>query len=159
MFPLVRAFAGKYGEEVRAVTPGLLGEDIVDTLHFVPAEKKSLFLDVVKLLKEEIAPVYEQQERLQAHTAGVFPSWSGIGSTIEMRAVIESDYKLGTDVQRYKPACVGMIPVASISLRVDQGNPERFYFQVSEEELKDLIKSLEATLKELQEFKEHISFK
>lgn len=157
MFPLLRAFAGKFGEAVKTDSPQALIEDLVG-LGLISEGEKAKFLKMVTLLKTEIAPIYEKQQRLQSHAAGVLPSWKGIGATVELRAVLGSNYKMGDDVENYKPACVDIVPVASISLRVDQGEPERFYFQLTEHELKDLIDNLKATLKDLQEFKQHVTF-
>ena len=80
---------------------------------------------------------------------GILPSFKGIGTTVELRGIQDVEFKFGDDVEKYTPSFTGLVGVASIRIRVDEGEPEIFSFQASDKSLTNLIDALRATQKEL----------
>lgn len=159
MLPLVRSLAGQHGEAGRLDSADALLSDLADELHVVDAENREKVLGVLQVLVGEVVPLYEEIDRRRSHISGVLPSWTGIGTTVEVRGVLAEDYHLGDSVVDYRPRFVDAIPIASVVLKVDRGEPERFAFQVDEEKLASLIAALCATQLDLRELAQRLTFR
>jgi hypothetical protein len=75
-------------------------------------------------------------------------------TTVDLRAVFSNDYKdkgrnfEPIDIRDYNATLIGLTPVAAISLTVDIGND--LEFQVDEQGLRTLIRTLLACLTDLE---------
>jgi hypothetical protein len=110
----------------------------------------SFFNELLQLVKEETER-YEQKSRKNRYQKGVFPYIKSVGTTVEIRGVFNREIDYEEDFDSYKERVQTdeenpLTPVISVSLSVDSGNPEKFYFQASQESLENLIKELNAAL-------------
>ena len=104
---------------------------------------------VLKAVKQGAVGLRDTVRRMRFET-GVLPSFKGIGTTVEVRAVMATEYEWGKSVEEYTPALAEIVGVASIRIKLARSQPEAFCFQATNDELKILIDSLRATQKELQ---------
>ncbi len=80
--------------------------------------------------------------------SGVLPVFEAMGTTVELRGVFDTVHRLGMPIDNYSPSLVNIVPIISVSLRVDSGDHTHFTFQSSLEDLGDIINKLEAAKKE-----------
>jgi len=158
MLPVVHGFAGRRSEQERQDIPSVVVTDLVAELKLLSPENSKKFERLFTVLKEEIAPVLERQERAKAAAIGVLPSFKGYGATVELRAVLNSKFHFGDIADEYEPEIGNVVPVASVVLRMTGGPPERFFFQADEDDLLTLIESLKATLKDMQKLARQVAF-
>jgi len=88
---------------------------------------------------------------------GVLPGLKTCGTTVEMRAVQKDLYRWGTSVQEYESEILDTAGVISVHIGLDEGTPRDFYFQMSENDLEDLISQLKAARKDLHALTQFIS--
>jgi len=118
------------------------------------AEKTRLLLEGIKIEPSRVE--FARRRTLALRT--VIPTLERVSSVSELRAVFgtsPSPSKSGTHRQRVK-VLLGLEPVAMVSITTnDAENQDHvFEFQVTENELKNLIKTLEETALQLQTVKE-----
>lgn len=101
------------------------------------------------------APEYEEMADERAFESGVVPGLRSLGSTVEMRAIQKDIHRFGVDVNDYAPQIVGVVPVASIRIRLTDDT--KVHFQVSPKELELLIDSFRASHKDLKALVEYVS--
>jgi hypothetical protein len=70
--------------------------------------------------------------------------------------VREDLYRWGTPVEEFSPRVTDAVPVVSIHIEADVGNPKDFYFQASKEDVEYLISLLSAAKKELIAFEDYL---
>ncbi len=105
----------------------------------------------------------DNDRRLRKIYAGsMLPNYIGITTTVDLRAVIKNPYgsdKPNEDIESYKPECIDFVPVVLVKLRRSSGDPREFKFQLECDDLQLLIKSLKASLKDLESAKDYWSGK
>jgi hypothetical protein len=127
----------------------LWAQDFIKEGLFSQTDHSALAV-VLKRLQEIAAQIQPERRREEAAT-GVLPVLDSIGTTVELRAVLGTRFRVGaTSLSDYEPSITGTLGIASIRLTVDTGDD--FSFQVDEHALKALIESLEATRRELDVF-------
>jgi hypothetical protein len=95
-----------------------------------------------------------QPVRSQNAARKVFPFLEETFTAVELRSVFRSDYsdresdQKSVDVAQYVPQLIGLVPVTSVSLIVDIGSD--FQFQVDEDGLRKLLRTLLAALRDLE---------
>src|SRR3989344_3709937 len=126
-------------------------EDIVKDLEGIGLSSNitCLIAKIIELIKQE-AKWYEYNRLKESFSSGLFPSFRGIGTTVELRGVFNREIKYGEKVEDYaKEAKLEekspMVPVISIAITLDSGTPSRFIFQASPEETEWLIEELKAS--------------
>jgi hypothetical protein len=80
---------------------------------------------------------------------GIIPNLKGIAGTVEIRPVLERDV-LPDDPGQYTPRILGAVPVATLSLRLSEGRPTAFVFQLDEKRLAELIGELQSLQKDVE---------
>jgi hypothetical protein len=107
---------------------------------------------VSRLLK--MAELTLQPLRSQNAARKVFPFLEDTYTAVELRSVFRSDYsdresdQKSVDLAKYAPQLIRLVPVTSVSLIVDMGSD--FQFQVDEDGLRKLIRTLLAGLRDLE---------
>lgn len=77
---------------------------------------------------------------------GVIPSLEGIATTVEVRGAFAADFGQA-DEGRF----AGFVGIASIRVDLDSGMPDSFSFQVTREDLDELIRNLEVVKSQLEQ--------
>lgn len=143
--------------EFQENTPGpdeasLWAADYIRLADGDPADAPRIGALVSSLL--DMAELTLQAFRSQRAARKVFPFLEDTYTAVELRSVFRSDYsdrksdKKSVDVAEYDPQLIGLVPVSSVSLIVDLG-PD-FQFQVDEDGLRKLIRTLRAALRDLE---------
>jgi hypothetical protein len=135
-------------DEFKMDTPDGLAEDLRD-LGVIQADEAKPVAQVIAHAKSELFPEYKKIAVARAYAGGVLPSLRSIGTTVELRPVIEPYFRLGMRPEEYKPKIVDQVPVISVHLAVDSGPVKEFVFQTSPDELEAIVQRLQATLMDL----------
>jgi len=131
--------------------PAKIASDLGKMADIYPKDvsnSQEIFAEVLEALKKVALPAKEAVLQ-RTYETGVLPSFKGIGTTVELRGIQDIEFQFGDVVEQYTPHFVGLVGVASIRIRVDEGNPDIFCFQASDRQLTNLIDALRATQKEL----------
>ena len=123
----------------------------------------SLINELLILIKGE-AEKHGQKKQKERYKTGVLPYLKGVGTTVELRGVFNREIKIEEDIELYKKDIqidkeTPIIPIISVSLSVDSGTPDKFYFQASQEAVEKLIKNLKAALHKSKMLKEKFNNK
>ena len=113
-----------------------------------PQNAEALLAETLTALKEGAVKLKSTIRRM-AYEAGILPNFKGIGTTVELRAVMAKKFEWGEDVDKYEPSLTEMVGIASIKINLAASDPESFSFQATDAELTNLINSLRAAQKEL----------
>lgn len=113
-----------------------------------PEDAEALLGETLKALKEGATRLKSAIRRM-AYEQGILPNFKGVGTTVELRAVMTKKFEWGDDVDKYEPSLDGLVGVASIRIKLADSDPEHFSFQATEVELTNLISSLQAAQKQL----------
>ena len=143
---------------------GLLRTDIPasDAVHWADdlaeaealnASNRGVFERVLSQIKSSVLSQVRPKLRRQRAAAGVFPSFTGAGYTVEVRAVREEPFRRGMPIDDYVPQVVDTTTVASFHLSVDEGTVTEFYFQADEADIDYLLGVLQAAKKEMEALK------
>ncbi len=123
------------GAEAAAWPDELLADESIDE-----ADAASLRRLVPRLLAR--VGHYARREKRRRYAAGVFPSVTSIGTTVELRAVLQRDFELGEAPTSYAPVIEGLVPIVSVSLTL--GEDEVVRFQMEPRMLGHVIDALRA---------------
>jgi hypothetical protein len=135
-------------DEFQKDSPNDLAEDLRD-LGVIQADEAKAVAQVISHVKSELLPEYKKISIAQAYSGGVLPSLRSIGTTVELRPVIEPYFRLGMRPEEYKPKIINQVFVISVLLTVDSGPVKEFVFQTSPDELEAIVRRLEGTLIDL----------
>lgn len=133
-------------EEAECDSSSDLADDLVE-VGILEDARKRYFVDIIDDIRTKILPKYKKIKRKKQFSSGVLPSLKSFGTTVELRAVLENDFRIGMSSIEYDPGIYDFIPVISIILRTDSGIPDTFTFQASKEETIALIEELRAAVK------------
>ncbi len=133
-------------DNIREDSPEYWTDDLVslDMINQDSAEHFSCFFGKLKTVSE-VALI--DIKRTKLYDAGILPSYSSSGTTVELRGVFEKQYRMGMSIDDYSPNLVEMTPIISVSIKVDRGDPEQLMFQSTPKDLNILIKQLQASVK------------
>jgi len=95
----LRAF---HTDDRSAEAPSLWAEDLDDAKMIRP-EDRTRFVEFMSLLKKKALEPVETLQRQRFTETGVLPSFTGSGTTVELRGVFEEDYKYGSSVDEIPP--------------------------------------------------------
>ena len=143
-------------DEYKNDTPEQWAEDLL-TLDQIEKHTSPFFLSMVIRIRDEVVPKVELVVRRRAYGEGVLPGLKTCGTTVEMRAVQKDRYRWGNSVGEYAPEVVDVTGVVSVHIGLDEGRPRDFYFQMTEDDLADLISQLQAAGQDLLALNEFIS--
>lgn len=104
---------------------------------------------LIELIKQE-SPWFKEFRLKNTYKKGLFPCIESTGSTVELRGVFNREMRKGEKIEGYSKD-VGfdsekLVPVISISITLDSGDPNRFVFQGSPDDIESLIERLKAAL-------------
>lgn len=118
-------------------------------LRVVSEDKASAVIQLVERIRASVLPEFEKARRQQTYASGVLPYLASFGSSVELRAVLPKEYNLKDRVEDYRPEVTGLVPIASVLIRVDSGPIKSLAFQASAEHLGAFVRKLQAVLAEL----------
>ncbi len=129
--------------------------DDLRKLRWLTQEKQGAFESLLSRLNNDLPDLRRQKRELSA-AGGVLPSFKSFGYTIEVRPIRKEIFRWGRKVEEYVPNILGTITIASISIGVDEGPVEDFYFQADESAIDNIIATLMAAKKEMAVFREYL---
>lgn len=82
---------------------------------------------------------------------GLLPRFVDADMTVELRAMFDKDFSAGSEpLTAYSPSVAGLVPILTLQVELDGGEPDRFYIQLTHEDLKDFISILSAADRQLE---------
>lgn len=132
----------------------------LESLGWLNTNTKSVFESTLSSLIEKYLPDLRIIDRKRRTEAGVLPRFKSLGITVEARSVKKNPYRWGSLVKGKAPnppEIIGAVMVASVSIGVDEGFPEDFYFQMDEKDIDNFVESLLAAKKEMGEFSKYLN--
>jgi hypothetical protein len=142
-------------EDFAADTPEAWADDLQDN-GVIDAGERGKLLDLLAHLRSNVSSDILQLGQEKGTAIGVFPFLNGVTATVEVRAVLEKRFEPGTDVSDYQPKVVRAVPVISIAISADSGNPGTFTIQADPQGVQLFIDELEAALKTVHAIKNSI---
>jgi hypothetical protein len=131
-------------------TPEDFVRDLRD-LGLIPEDKAEAAGDFwIEFLSEVQSDNTRRLEKMYA--SSLLPSYKGCSTLVDFRAVIRNPYGSKPDekIDDYQPRCVSYVPIVLIQIFRDAGEPRKVEFQCEESDLQLLIRTLEASLKDLE---------
>lgn len=131
-------------------TPENFLRDLAE-LEFVPPsraeEAKDFLLDFLTEIQKDNARRLEKM-----HARSLLPHYAGTTTMVDLRAVFRNPFGVGLEdrIEDYQPAILSFVPVVIVRVRRSSGDPETFEFQCEKDQLRRLIDSLEAAVKDLE---------
>ncbi|MBN1476542.1 hypothetical protein JXA47_07310 [Candidatus Sumerlaeota bacterium] len=158
IFRLLRFFLeAMIDEKTTDDTEDQWAEDL-GSIGFLSPPEKEIFIQAMSQIREAVLPSVVGEYKRRLYGEGVFPTLSGVYTTVELRAVQDKPYALGTKVEDYQPQIHDTVGVVSIRIRVDSKNQSDFCFQMTEAELDILIDALRAAKTDLSALHDSIVF-
>lgn len=115
-------------------------------------QQRGLAEQNTRTLIDLIRTVYDEAASALRHATsarGVLPTLVFASTTAEVRAVLIKE-SVVTRPEQYEPRVLGVVPIASVHLRLDGGPLNDLFFQVDSDRLAELIDTLLLTKKDLQ---------
>lgn len=132
-------------DEFQEDAPDDLAEDLRD-LGVVKADQAQQVAQIITHIKDRVIPQYKKIKQTRTTAGGVLPCLRSLGTTVELRPIIEPTFKFGMSLKKYEPKIVNQVTVVSVHLSVDSGPVKEFVFQVLPDELEIVIKQLQVAL-------------
>lgn len=156
----LRFFLGQMqDEDIRDDTPESWLRDL-QSLGLVSEEESTgeaqRFSFVINHLRDEVLPLVEPRGREFRARRGVLPCYSGMDTTVEVRAVVKKDYDSSMVIGDYRPEILGHVGIVSIVIKVDVGKDRNFYFQADRDQLHRIKNYLSAALAKLDALEQQI---
>jgi hypothetical protein len=126
--------------------PEDLFDDLLDS-EFVVREHRATFISAIETVKMVALASIEDINRARTG-AGITPSLELAETTVELRGVIKPDFEVGDRAETYEPRIMGFVPVVSVRIQLDRGQPNDICFQCDEFQWNLLLEHLQATNKE-----------
>jgi hypothetical protein len=145
----------KYPNKQAKNTPELWVEDL-KTIFTIDKKQVDQLLSIFSKLSETILPDASKRYLEESAATGIFPFFTNIYFSVEMRPVQSNEYSEAMEVGSYRPAIVGTVTTASIKIETDGAENSELNFQATDVELNRIINSLNAALIEMREFKKYI---
>ena len=125
-------------------------EQIVDdliSLNKLKKDKKDLLQEILELIIKESKNSLLRANAERKSKLGVLPSFTGISTSVELRAIIEREIDVKESLDEYLPILLGYIPIVSISIHSDDENNSNYFLQATIDETKLIIRELQAAIK------------
>jgi len=143
--------------KLAADSPDKWTDDLV-SLGIVSADKRKELELFLIYLWEEGKTRFSKAEKRESFQTGVLQKFLGIGHTVDLRAVIENQYRFGDDVSVYSPSITEVVPIISVDLILAHGPQERrIGFQITPEELRQMRDKLSAMLVECERLEKWVA--
>jgi len=107
-------------------------------------ERDEALCDFLTQLKQRATTTLDIDVNRKQYAHASLPNLLSVTFTVNLRAVFDEKYKLGTELSKYDPKCVGIVPLGIIQLRLDEGPNERVFFQADRRTIRILIEHLQA---------------
>jgi hypothetical protein len=118
------------------------------SLQILKKEQSTNFISFMESTKKTIIDIILPQLKVDVYESGVIPHWTGIGTSVELRGVFDTEFRLGDVLSNFSPKLTSLSPIMSVVLTVNRGDPDRFFFQITLQQMNLLINSLEAVRKQ-----------
>lgn len=131
-------------------TPADLLEDLNELFEMPEDDQRDRALsDFLAQLKDHALATVERSVLRMQYAHASLPNLKSVSFTVNFRAVFDETYKLGTDLDAYRPKCIGTIPVGVIQLRLDEGPTQDMFFQADRRAIGVLVDHLRALERQL----------
>lgn len=140
--------------ETQNDTPADWAADLQELKIIDPKDKLAVFMKMAESIHSESVSFREALMR-RKYTAGVLPMLESFRHSVELRAIQEKEHEWGSNIERYKPHIIGMVPIVSITIKTDVNQNNRFYFQIRGDQIELLIDELRAAKSEIDLLKQY----
>jgi len=140
-------------EETKGDTPEALAKDLV-RLQLLEPTQEEVASTFFKWIVQEIIPKAHSQRLERESASAIFPCFTGISTTVELRSVQETSYDTLKPVAKYEPEILGVVPVFAVEIRT---TGDKFAFNADRENIERLITSLQASLKDMDALKRRLA--
>lgn len=150
-FQIIGNFVREFSPEGDASADAV--DDILSDLIEVDLiENKEKVESFLRAARETAKEKFHTAEKKKEYQNTGLPTLVGISGTCNLRAVFDKPYKSNIPIQSYTPKCEGLIPVATLKLRLDSDSPlENVFFQMTPREISLIKNHLEAIEKQMNE--------
>ena len=94
-------------------------------------------------IRATIGSEYLMQKKKEKFKSEGLPRIVGLTGTVNLRAIIEHQYRTDMDITSYSPNITGFVPIATLRLRATDDSPtENFYCQIDKKALRKFIEHL-----------------
>ena len=134
-----------YADSVESIVKDIKDAEILDDENIKKIEK---LLAVAKKIGSE--KFYSADKRKSYQKSGL-PILEGISGTANLRAVFNESFKSTDSIEDYTPECEGLVPVATVKLRLENSSFDNVFFQMSPSQIRLVINNLLALEKQMEE--------
>lgn len=143
-------FFRQFSGDGRAVDddPSDIVQDFVD--ESIVSEESKKLVEYLTLLKRASGKdiILSARKAHAGHRAS--PKLESVDAVANFRPVFDKDYDPSEPADEYSPECLGVIPMALITLEFDDGPIDKIHFQADRADLDMLISSLIAITREFE---------
>ncbi len=130
-------------------TPQAIVEDLKE-LDLVSSDESEMLVELLKKLKELVDAKLDFENLKEEAWQSSMPCFSDIDTAINYRPVFSDFLHVDSELEKYEPKCLGIVPVANIALSFDSGPVEQISFQTDKRGLRILIDNMRAIEKEFE---------
>lgn len=120
-------------------------------LGLIPEEHRD---EVTAFLLDFLAVVEADNTRRleKMHAASLLPNFRGVEAVVDFRAVISKPFGSGLEdkLDQYEPRCVSAVPIIILKFQSNESLGKPFIVQCEEQDLRIMLDSLNAALKDLE---------
>lgn len=122
------------------------GEEETNTYEF--------FLRLFSAIEED-----NKHRMKKLYKASGVPNYIGLSAIVDFRPYFDAPYGTGNikDVDEYNPVCLGWFPKTILNLTIDKGPVKTLNFQIDEVQIKNMIKILKSSLKDIEAAKRSVN--
>ena len=142
-------------ENIDRVLGDLSNELKIDELELTKIKN---LIEIVKIK----SPQYKSLKNISQSEAGVLPYLKGFNTTVELRGMFSREFGLGDNPDSYiKEVEVekNAIPIISVNIGFDSGNPDEIFFQATPEDLTLLINELKVAVEKAKILQKYFTLK
>lgn len=123
-----------------------------------------------KVLRERLEAIrqqatdYHRKGLRDDALSGVLPTFSGCGTTVELRGIFEKELMFAERASDFTAEAAPSgeeppVPIVSIAVSLDAGTPDTFFFQADVDALEFLVQKLQFALLQAKSLQESITYK
>lgn len=125
-------------------------EEIAEDLGQLGVKNQDAIIKLLDLIKQKI-PWYQEYKLKKTYKRGLFPYLDSVGTTVELRGVFNREISGKETCEEYIEEVKiesnnSLLPVISVSITLDSGDPDKIIFQSSPDAIQLLIERLKAAV-------------
>lgn len=151
---VARFFLSQFDDDRLSADTDEVWADDLETQGLIDETTRPRFAQFLTAVRA-IYPRYRRASRIDTYKVGVLPYLHSCGTTVELRGVFGKAYEWGNDLGDYVPELVTAVPVISVRIGLDSGTPRQIVFQATPENMKLLVTSFQAALRDADTLAQH----